>query len=68
MNVKEIITKYLKDNNFDGLCRDDCDCEIDDLMTCNDSADCEPGYKKYCKDCKGCYSEEFFGTEWCIKK
>ena len=54
MTVREIIEKYLKENEFDGLCGDDCGCPIDDLMPCMcDSMDsCVPGYKVPC-DCGG---------------
>jgi hypothetical protein len=48
MNVKEIIEKYLRENEFDGLFHADseCACLIDDLCPCEDRFDgCEPGYK-----------------------
>lgn len=47
MTVKEIITAYLKENGYDGLCRDDCGCSLSDLVPCNGECweDCEPGYK-----------------------
>lgn len=64
MTVKEIIVKYLKDNGCDGLCYEDCGCEIDDLFPCervNGSCDgeeyinggCEPGHRMLCED-PGC--------------
>ncbi len=49
MNVKEIIQKYLKANEFDGLFEDgECGCLIDDLAPCGSDAllDCKPGYKR----------------------
>ena len=51
MNCKEIITKYLKENNFDGLFNRECNCgcPIDDLMPMDDCwSDCEPGHKVPC--------------------
>ena len=48
MNVKQIVKKYLKDNGFDGLCRDDCCCRVENncLMPCcvTDIEECKPGY------------------------
>ncbi len=59
MNVHEIITKYLQDNRYDGLCNDelDCGCIIDDLTPCGGEMDCEPGYKVLQDD-----------GDWLIKK
>lgn len=36
MNVKEIIIKYLDENDFDGLSntRFDCECSLSDLIPC----------------------------------
>lgn len=47
MNCYEIIIKYLKDNNYDGLHdAGRCACTIDDLMPCDEFIlSCEPGYK-----------------------
>jgi len=53
MSIKEIIIKYLKDNNYDGLYNawSECACEIADLAPCVQmESDCEPGYKCEC-DC-----------------
>ena len=51
MTVKEIITKYLNDNGYDGLYNEDeyCACAIDDLCDCP-SFGCKAGYKVPC-DC-----------------
>lgn len=50
MNCKEIITQYLKDNGYDGLCCDgECACEVDDIepsIGCFQLTLCEPGYKQ----------------------
>ena len=55
MNVREIVTKYLKDMEYDGLCCDGVGCLIDDLMPCTglwdsgpELARCKPGYKTKC--------------------
>lgn len=50
MNVREIITKYLKDNGYDGLYyNDECGCELKELITCgNVDEDCKPGHKIKC--------------------
>lgn len=48
MKVIEIITKYLIENNFDGLYdpSGECACEIDDLQPCGeDISYCRAGYK-----------------------
>ncbi|RLC38217.1 hypothetical protein DRH27_02825 [Candidatus Falkowbacteria bacterium] len=49
MTVKEIVKKYLQDNEYDGLCNTDCGCTIDDLIPCcENSDDCLAGYKSEC--------------------
>jgi hypothetical protein len=48
MNVKEIVTKYLKANDFDGLVNTDveCGCQLSDIFCCDSyCADCRPAYK-----------------------
>ena len=50
MNVKEIVTEYLKDNGFDGLVDDEeCGCDLKDLMPCEGTIGactrCVPGYR-----------------------
>ena len=47
MDIKEIVTKHLKDNGFDGLSNEDlCGCSISDLMVCCEPLPaCQPGYK-----------------------
>ena len=43
--VREIVMEYLLANGYDGLCADDCGCEIDDLGPCGESFwHCVPGY------------------------
>lgn len=48
MNVKEIVSKYLVENGFDGLFNfdEECSCGLDDLCTCDaEIADCQSGYR-----------------------
>lgn len=48
-DVKEIVKKYLKENNLDGLFSQggECACELSDLQPCGENfSDCIPGYKK----------------------
>lgn len=64
MSAKDIIIKYLRENNYDGLWSDwqECGCEISDLVPCeSDFSDCLPGVKHPCKgdDCEwGCEGED----------
>lgn len=48
MTVKEILEKYLRENDFDGLCHPltECGCGLDDLIgPCEGAqADCKPAY------------------------
>lgn len=47
--AKQIITKWLTDNGYDGLCNTDCGCELSDLIPCGTCFDdCVPGYKVPC--------------------
>jgi hypothetical protein len=55
ITVKEIITKYLKENGYDGLASEDCGCGIDDLMAWGDipsCKECNPAYKRTCDKCE----------------
>jgi hypothetical protein len=48
MTIKEIISKYLTDNGYEGLFNSDgeCGCLLDDLCPCDgEIAECQPGYK-----------------------
>ena len=53
MNVKQIVSAYLKAHGYDGLYSDDCGCQKDDLMPCDEGGqNCEPGYQGSCTpDC-----------------
>lgn len=48
MNLREIITTWLRARNFDGLHHDsDCSCSLKDLMPCDHpSASCKPGVSR----------------------
>ena len=50
LNVRHILDTWLKENNYDGLCSDECGCEIGDLAPCwdNDLTNCVPGHKTKC--------------------
>ena len=51
ITVREIVQKFLEDNNYDGLGCDYCSCEVSDLMPCDDeqfSYACWAGYKVPC--------------------
>ena len=37
MDIQDIVEIWLRENGFDGLCRDGCGCGLEDLMPC-----CEP--------------------------
>ena len=51
MDVKQIVTEWLKEHGYDGLYNDDCGCVLDDLMPCEDCCDgCEAGYKTLADD------------------
>jgi hypothetical protein len=47
MDVKQIVTEWLKEHGYDGLYfESDCGCLLDDLMCCEECFDtCMPGYK-----------------------
>jgi hypothetical protein len=53
MKIRDIVIKYLKENNFDGLYNEeeDCACLIDNIGVCEDLyPDCIAGWKVSC-DC-----------------
>lgn len=66
MTVKQILQKGLKDLGYDGLCCDECCCEISDLMPCceNISMDCEAGYYIPCPGPELCSADG--DCEWHI--
>ena len=64
MTVQEIIKDYLKRNKWDGLCNDDCGCDVDELMPCNQYVgDCQPAVKRICGDKRKAGCEEDCGGE-----
>lgn len=47
MTVREIITAYLRERGYDGLCNAECGCGLDDLAPCGgDCGECVPAYKR----------------------
>ena len=49
MTAFDIVKKYLEDNGYEGLCGDECGCELADLFPCGEfGGDCVPGYKVPC--------------------
>ncbi len=58
MNLKAIIEKFLRENEYDGLCNCEleCGCGLDDLMPCDEPGmqDCEPARRVTEKGCGLC--------------
>ena len=51
ITIREIVTKFLVDNNYDGLFNDDCACENSNLFPCSQvDMSCEAGVRVAC-DC-----------------
>ena len=55
MDVKGIVTEWLKEHGYDGLYVPGvCGCPIDDLMCCEEPcSQCEPGYTMMCEEGEG---------------
>ncbi len=52
MTLKQIVKKYLEENNFAGLCSGECGCSKDDLFPCGEPGnDCKAALFKPCDDC-----------------
>jgi hypothetical protein len=65
MTVREIIENYLKENGYDGLCSDECGCQIGDLCPCESYMfNCVPGYLHKCDE--NCDHEFAYITDWHI--
>ena len=48
-SYEEMVQEWLFDNDYDGLYRDECGCDKDDLMPCGeDMTDCKPAYASKC--------------------
>ncbi len=76
MTVIEMLAEYLKENGYDGLCGQECGCEIDDLAPCDEvNRECVAGHKESCTPTDGCWWCEgrFYRTDeprpdkWCMK-
>lgn len=65
MNVKEIITTYLRQNGYTGLSTDDCCCKLDNnYMECDYIPKrCKPAYTWECGKCNesDCWRRESGG-------
>lgn len=58
MGIKEIIEQWLIKNGYEGLYRDDCGCEVGDLMPCNEpSINCTAGHKVPCPGPENCQAD-----------
>jgi hypothetical protein len=44
-SVLEMVKNYLKEHGYDGLCNDDCGCDVNDLAPCDDIGDCKAARK-----------------------
>ncbi|HDY90020.1 MAG TPA: hypothetical protein ENH82_18105 [bacterium] len=68
MNIREIVTEWLKNNGYDGLVNDDCGCNVSDLMLCDEpSINCEAGHQRYCNGCKiECEDREEYEIGGCV--
>lgn len=55
LSVKEIVEKFIRENNFDGVYSDVCGCLVDDLAPCGEMQEtCRAGYKKKCDCSENC--------------
>lgn len=36
MDIFQIVYEFLKENGYDGLCREECGCGLEDLMPCGE--------------------------------
>ena len=59
MNVRNIVSEWLRKHGYDGLYTEDCGCVLDDLMPCSGpyefSTSCNPGYRNPCPGADECY-------------
>jgi hypothetical protein len=76
MTVKDILTEYLKEHGYDGLCNLDleCGCGVKDLFMCQCPTDeCEPAYRWVCdyeniNNCDYFDPSNLYGGDcWCMK-
>jgi hypothetical protein len=61
MTVKDIVAKWLKENGYDGLAREDCGCQLDDLFACDGYMDGSSEVEK----CEAAMNSECPGPEEC---
>jgi hypothetical protein len=68
MNVLEIIEQWLSEHGYDGLCGEECGCEIGDLAPCccEGLGNCIPGHKIPC-DGQGDACESSVPCRWHMK-
>lgn len=48
ISVGKLVEEYLRNNDYDGLCNDECGCVVDDLFPCSGDGliyDCKPGHR-----------------------
>lgn len=58
MTIRDIVVAWLKEHGYDGLCEEECGCNLNDIMPCNleGKARCRAG--KICNGpCENCYAE-----------
>jgi len=44
LTVRDILTAWLTEHGYQGLCGEECGCPIGDLAPCDNLTDCLPGY------------------------
>lgn len=56
INCGQMVRMYLERNGYEGLCGDECGCELADLMPCGGeyAMDCVGGHKTDCTCDDGC--------------
>lgn len=51
--MAEVVEGYLENHEHEGLCSEECGCELDDLFPCCElGIDCIPARKVLCGDCE----------------
>jgi hypothetical protein len=47
VELYDITKKWLEENGYDGLCYEECGCELEDFMPCGEpSPRCEAGHRE----------------------
>ena len=58
MVLRKIVNQWLMENGYEGLCNDDCGCEIGDLMPCDTpNIHCSAGFKVPCPGPEKCLAD-----------